>query len=257
MSSKNSITNWVSYLTISLIFIALIVVIAFFTNFWVLTAIPIGFLFGFFLQKGDLCGASAFSEAIMMKDWKKIWGLWICIVTGMAGFAVMDLAGWVVLNPKPLVWANFLIGAIVFGVGMVLAGGCVSGCLFKAGSGNLNSIVAILGIALGIAIVEHGPLNGIFNSMKTLVLKSPDGSSVTIASVTGLPFWAVALIVVVLTLVFAILHRRKQIKSQDAFSIKNKILAKSWKPWQAGLLIGLFLTLLFYCHWGEALLNLV
>ena len=47
----------------------------------VLTAIPIGFLFGFFLQKGDLCGASAFSEVLLMKDWRKIYGLWVCIVT--------------------------------------------------------------------------------------------------------------------------------------------------------------------------------
>ena len=239
MSSNTSGKYWVSYVTVSLLFLILVVIVALYTHLWVFTAIPIGFLFGFFLQKGNLCGSSAFSEVLLMKDWKKIWGLWICIVTGMAGFAVLDLFGWVVLNPKPLIWGSYVIGGIIFGIGMVLAGGCVSGCLFKAGTGNLNSIVAILGIALGVSIVEQGPLHSINNSLKTLIIKAPDGGAVTIASLTGLPFWLIALIFLVMTLLGVFTLRRKSLKSEDAFSIKNKIIAKSWKPWQAGLLIGL------------------
>jgi uncharacterized membrane protein YedE/YeeE len=226
-------------MTVSLIFLILVVVAAIYTHLWVFTAIPIGFLFGFFLQKGNLCGSSAFSEVLLMKDWKKIWGLWVCIVTGMAGFAVLDLVGWVVLNPKPLIWGNYVIGGLIFGIGMVLAGGCVSGCLFKAGAGNLNSIVAILGIALGVSIVEHGPLHSVYDSLKTLVIKAPDGGAVTIASLTGLPFWVIALIFVVLTLAYIFTFRGKYPTSENVFSIKSMILAKSWKPWQAGLLIGL------------------
>lgn len=38
------------------------------TGLWVLTAIPIGFLFGFFLEKADLCGSSAFSE-VLLANW--------------------------------------------------------------------------------------------------------------------------------------------------------------------------------------------
>jgi len=100
---------------------------------WVLTAIPIGVLFGFFLQKGDLCGASAISEVILFRDRRKLWGLWVAVVISMIGFAALDLLGWVKLNPKPLVWANFAIGGAIFGAGTVLAGGCVSGCLYPAG----------------------------------------------------------------------------------------------------------------------------
>ena len=239
MSENRPGRYWIPYVTVSSIFLILVVAVAIYTHLWVLTAIPIGFLFGFVLQKGDLCGSSAFSEVLLMKDWGKIWGLWVCIVTSMAGFAVLELVGWVVLNPKPLLWGSFMIGGLVFGVGMVLAGGCVSGCLFKAGTGNLNSIVAILGIALGVSIVEHGPLHSVNGYLKTLVIKAPDGGAVSIASLTGLPFWGITLILVILTLVYAFTRRRKSPPSGGAFSIKDKILAKSWKPWQAGLLIGL------------------
>ena len=238
MSSNTSGRYWIPYVTVSLIFLILVVAVAIYTHLWVLTAIPIGFLFGFILQKGDLCGSSAFSEVLLLKSGEKIWGLWICIITGMVGFAVLDLVGGVVLNPKPLLWGSYVIGGLVFGIGMVLAGGCVSGCLFKAGTGNLNSIVAILGIALGVSIVEYGPLHAVNDYLKTLVIKAPDGGAVTIASLTGLPFWGIALILVALTLVCAF-RRRKPPTPGGGFSIENKILAKSWKPWQAGLLIGL------------------
>ena len=138
--------------------LAAITVAAWVTGRWVLTAIPIGALFGFFLQKGDLCGSSAFSEVVLARDWRKVWGLWVAIVVSMLGIALGDLLGWIQLNPKPLMWASAVIGGVVFGVGMVLAGGCVSGCLYKGATGNLNSIVALLAMPLGIGLVEYGPL---------------------------------------------------------------------------------------------------
>ena len=239
MLSDTSGRNWISYVSVSLVFLVLVVAVAAYARLWVLTAIPIGFLFGFLLQKGDLCGSSAFSEVLLARDWRKVWGLWVCIITGMAGFAVLDLAGWVMLNPKPLTWGSYVIGGLIFGVGMVLAGGCVSGCLFKAGTGNLNSIVALPGIALGVSVVEHGPLHPVYASLRTLVITAPDGGAVTVASLTGLPFWVIAAVLVMLTLAYAFTRGRKSVTSEGGFSLKNKVLAKSWKPWQAGLLIGL------------------
>lgn len=230
---------WISHVSVSLILFIAIVILAIVTQVWVLTAIPIGFLFGFFLQKGNLCGSSAFSEVLLMKDRKKIWGLWVCVVTGMTGFALLDLLGWVVLNPKPLIWGNYMIGGVLFGIGMVLAGGCVSGCLFKAGTGNLNSIVAILGIALGVSLVENGPLHSVYQNLKTLVIKAPDGGVVTIASFIGIPFWIIALLVVIFTTGYAFIRKRDRHRPEVTFSFKTKLLAKSWQPWQAGLLIGL------------------
>ena len=60
------------------------------TGVWVFSAVAVGLLFGFFLQKGDLCGASAFSEVTVTKDTSKLWGLWVCIVTSMIGSAILD-----------------------------------------------------------------------------------------------------------------------------------------------------------------------
>ena len=139
--------SWVYGLSIVLVLVPCLA--GLYWRLWVLTAIPIGFLFGFFLQKGDLCGASAFSEVLLARDGRKLFGLWVAIVTAMCGFAVLDAAGLVTLNPKPLIYWNYLVGGALFGAGIVLAGGCVSGCLYKAATGNLNSIVALLTIPSG------------------------------------------------------------------------------------------------------------
>ncbi|OPZ22919.1 MAG: putative inner membrane protein [candidate division BRC1 bacterium ADurb.BinA364] len=212
------------------------------TRLWALTAVPIGFLFGFFLQKGDLCGSSAFSEILLMKDWRKLWGLWVCIVTGMVVFAILDAIGWIQLNPKPFAWALALIGGAVFGAGTVLAGGCISGCLFKAGAGNLNSIVAIFTIALGVSAVEYGPLKGAFDALKPKVISAADGGAMTLPSLTGLSFGAWAAIFAVATLLAGFALRKKggqAAPAESAISARKILCARSWKPWQAGLAIGL------------------
>jgi uncharacterized membrane protein YedE/YeeE len=238
--------NWRSYLTLSALGIVLITVLAIWTEVWVLTAIPIGFLFGFFLQKGDLCGASAFSEVLVMKDRRKVAGLWVLITVAMMGFAVLDLLGWVVLNPKPFLYWNYLVGGILFGVGMVLAGGCVSGCLYKAATGNLNSILALLMIPAGVMLVEFGPLKPLLQTMSGHVLSTPGGEKLSLQALTGLPFWAWALFFAIVTAVIGF----KQLKHKKGSDTDKGItgsrfeswVRRPWKPWHAGVAIGLLMV---------------
>ncbi len=239
--------NWKVYAVISLLALAAITIVAAITKLWVLNAIPVGFLFGFFLQKGDLCGSSAFSETIMMRDPRKMIGLWILIVVAMQGFAGLDLLGWVKLNPKPLLYLNYIIGGVIFGVGMVLAGGCISGCLYKGAAGNLNSIMALLGVPVGIMLVEYGPLKGFHLWMLEHVVSLADGQKVSLHALTGLPFWVLALIFAVVTLVVAIVLKRNRpnptnrVKNNDV-PWMQRVMTRPWRPWVAGVAIGLLMV---------------
>lgn len=244
LSSK---VNWQVYMTVSLIGLIGITITAVVTETWVLTAIVVGFLFGFFLQKGDLCGSSAFSETIMLRDSRKMIGLWILIVVAMLGFAGLDLLGWVKLNPKPLLYLNYMVGGIIFGVGMVLAGGCISGCLYKGATGNLNSIVALLAVPAGVMLVEFGPLNGFHLWMKKHLVTTGAGERVSLDAVTGLPFWSLALFFAVLTLSSVAIFRKRQQKQKhpiqkDDKSFLERIMTKPWRPWVAGMAIGLLMV---------------
>jgi uncharacterized protein len=242
--------KWKIVTLISLIGLIAIIFTSAITGLWVLTAIPIGFLFGFFLEKADLCGSSAFSEVLLVKDWHKLAGLWMIIVVGMILFAGMSLNGLIELNPRPLLWASHIVGGIAFGVGIVLAGGCVSGCLFKTGQGNINSMVGLIGIPFGVAAVEYGPLHKFSQYLNNFVIKTPDNGPVTLSSLTGVPFWFLAIFFAIATLVgvWALKRRNHSSKSkinsskyiikQDNIPFLQKIVTKPWKPWQAGIAIG-------------------
>lgn len=214
------------------------------TGAWFVTAIPVGFLFGFLLQKGDLCGSSAMSEVLLFRDARKLTGLWVAIVVSMVGFAIIEKLGWVTLRPKPLLWASWIVGGAVFGAGTVLAGGCISGCLYKAGAGNLNSMAALAGIPLGIAMVEHGFLNGMHVWLKRYIVKAADGGPVTLSSVTGLPFWLLALAFAGATLAIALWRHRGGARMADE-PVARRLLRRPWKPWQAGLGIGVLAVFAF------------
>jgi len=232
---------WRRDVALSLLPLALLTAAAWWTRVWVLTAVPVGFLFGFLLQKGDLCGASAFSEVILARDWRKTFGLWVAIVVSMVGFAVIAQLGWVRLAPKPMFWVNYVVGGALFGAGTVLAGGCISGCLFKAGAGNLNSMAALIGMPLGIGVVEYGPLNALHRSMMTHLVTSEKGGPVTLTTLTGLPFWVLAIGIAGATVAGVLVRRaRRPSPARDAQGHPvRRLLTRSWKPWQAGLAIGL------------------
>lgn len=235
--------QWKIYVGLSLLGIALVTLVSFWTQTWVLTAVPIGFLFGFFLQKGDLCGSSAFSEVLVMNDRSKLAGLWVLITVAMLGFALLDLLGWVTLNPKPFLYWNYLVGGILFGVGMVLAGGCVSGCLYKAAGGNMNSIMALLMIPVGVMLVEFGPLKPLHQRLRTYVLSTAAGEKVSLQAVTGLPFWVWAIVIAAVTASIAMRQMRKRRGNRKVSgSILEKWIRRPWKPWHAGVAIGLLMV---------------
>lgn len=233
-------SGWQLHALAWLVVLAAVTTYAAMTKTWFLTAAPVGFLFGFFLQKGDLCGSSAMSEVLVFRDARKLAGLWVAIAVSMVGFAVIAELGWVVLKAKPLIWASAIVGGAIFGAGTVLAGGCISGCLYKAGAGNLNSMAALIGMPLGIAIVEHGPLNRTHLWLKGQVIPAADGGPVTLSSLTGLPYWLLALLTAGTTLAVAWRLRKPAAAGRGPRATNDRpFLARPWRPWQAGIAIGL------------------
>lgn len=241
MANEKEVNKWKPYAIISLAAIIAITAVSAYQRLWVLTAIPVGFLLGFFLKKGELCGSSAMSEVILMKDKKKLFGFWLAIVISMLGFAILDLLGLVTLAPKPMVWLSAIIGGAIFGVGIVLGGGCVSGCLYKAATGNINSMASVLTIPLGVSLVWYGPLKRFSDYLLTFVIKSNEGKSVSLYSITDLPFGALALVFAIPTLLYSIAYLKKN--KRNALAVDKRsfshIFTKSWKPWQAGVAIGI------------------
>lgn len=108
--------------------------------------IPAGFAMGFVMHRSRLCFARAFREPFMTGegDMTKAVILGLAIGIPLAGL----LFGAKLIDPyiaiPPVFWKGSLIGGLLFGFGMIFAGGCASGTLWRMGEGHLKLWVSAL-----------------------------------------------------------------------------------------------------------------
>ncbi len=96
--------------------------------FMLLTGLLCGILLGFVMQRGRFCITGAFRDMYVTKNNKMFVALLLAITVQSIGFFLLKEIG--VLNVDPAENFAFLaviIGAFVFGIGIVLAGGCATG----------------------------------------------------------------------------------------------------------------------------------
>jgi uncharacterized membrane protein YedE/YeeE len=110
------------------------------------------FAFGFAVQRASFCSASMISAVVLSRDTRGLLAIIVAVLTAMLGFGLMQTLGFVNIYPGRISLLPAAVGGLLFGVGMVFAGGCISGSLFKATEGRWPSILAVMGILAGIAI---------------------------------------------------------------------------------------------------------
>lgn len=129
-----------------------------------LCTVAIGIVF----QRSRLCFVAAFRDPFMTGETDKTKAVIVSLIIALIGYAVLKLTG--IRGENVYVtntfWAGSLIGGLIFGFGMLLAGGCGSGCTFRAGEGQVKLIVALVFFAL-------------FNSLFRMLMRTyPDRKSV-------------------------------------------------------------------------------
>ena len=112
----------------------------------------IGLTAGFFMHRSDFCLAGAFRDLFLFRSTSRLGALVFLVAVSAVMFEVMRLTGFTATYPFPKFAPpsiSNIIGGVFFGIGMVMAGGCVVGVLYKFGSGNLLAGIAIIGLILG------------------------------------------------------------------------------------------------------------
>ncbi len=103
-----------------------------------------GFTMGFIMHRSRLCFARAFREPFVTGDSSMTKAIMLGILIGVPMSALLFKAK--LIDPyiaiPPVFWAGSLMGGLVFGIGMIFAGGCASGALWRMGEGHLKLWVA-------------------------------------------------------------------------------------------------------------------
>jgi len=122
-----------------------------------------GYAYGMMLQYGRFCFASASRDLFAAGVPRMAVGIMIALIFFSIVEAILESTHLSTFHPAPF-GIHMLLSGSIFGVGMVLSGGCASGSLYKVGEGNMTSLIAVLfGLCLGqAAFVDIG---GVFNSL--------------------------------------------------------------------------------------------
>lgn len=131
----------------------------------------LAFIFGAVANKTNFCTMGAVSDMVNMGDWGRMRMWLLAIAVAILGASALQLAGLVELSKSIYMGANFpwlsyLVGGLIFGVGMTLGSGCASKTLIRIGGGSLKSLVVF--VFLGIS--AYVTLRGLFGAFRVTVL---------------------------------------------------------------------------------------
>jgi uncharacterized membrane protein YedE/YeeE len=112
--------------------------------------IIVGISSGMLFARYQLCFASAVRNFIAFRRKEKLILFLIVVVASAVLFNFFIGIGLLEETVKALMPMTFL-GGILFGIGMVIAGGCTAGTLFRVGEGNVPSLIASIGMITGMA----------------------------------------------------------------------------------------------------------
>ena len=109
----------------------------------------IGIVFGATAQHTNFCTMGALSDIVFMGNWSRFRAWFLAIAIAIVLSQTLQLNGIVDLNKSIYLTTNFgwggaILGGLIFGFGMTLAGGCGNKTLVRLGAGNLKSLIVLI-----------------------------------------------------------------------------------------------------------------
>ncbi len=154
------------------------------------SAVLTGLAFGYVSQRGGFCLTRALSNLYLMGDLTIVRAYVLALLVATIGTHLLLALGLVQIPIRPFHWLANLVGGLLFGVGMILSGGCSGSTWYRTGEGAVGAWVVLVGFAMGATTMSVGilaPVRKILQGPALIV----DGAPPTLASVIGVSPWVV------------------------------------------------------------------
>lgn len=126
----------------------------------------IGALFGSLAQQTNYCTMGAISDWRLSGNLNRLGAVALAAAVAILGaqaldaYGVTDLSKSIYLSPR-INWLGALAGGMIFGAGMVYAGGCPSRTLIRAGGGDMRGVFSLAVMAITAYATISGVLSGL------------------------------------------------------------------------------------------------
>lgn len=193
---------------------------------------------------------SAFRDVIFVNDMTLLRAWLLALGVAIIGANLIEdigLVGEDGLTRQVFAPVAAVIGGYVFGLGIVMAGGCGSGVLYKQGEGQFAAFVASLGFGISLIASYHGPLKPLMQWLKGYKVEIGSGddaiSNPALWDLLGGPGMKWIVIAVIVAIIIAVVLKGKPFASRPK---------KGWSWSLGGLLVGLVIVLAWWTsyQWG-------
>lgn len=153
-----------------------------------------GILFGFALHRAGFSRCMIVMRGLAFRDFTMLKVMLTAIAVGMLGAALMatfapDIAH---LKIKPLYVWGVLLGGLIFGVGMSVAGYCPGTALVGLGGGVRDGLLTVLGGLTGAFVFIL-----VYPALEPVLMKPMNFGPVTLHEVLGLGYLPVAIVMAI------------------------------------------------------------
>lgn len=207
----------------------------------IISGIIVGSLLGFVMQKTRFCLAGGFRDMYIQKSNKMFYALLIAISVQSIGLLILTSTGLVQIPESTYPVIGTVIGSFIFGLGIILAGGCATGTWYRAGEGLIGSWMALIAYAFTSAATKYGLLLPLMDGVN-----KPTNVNTSMSQTTGIPTWVWVLLLTAITVFFVVKTLRKPKpkfavpKLKQKFTgVRHYLFEKKYHPFVAAIAVGI------------------
>lgn len=205
----------------------------------IVTGLLCGAFLGFVMQRGRFCLTGGFRDMYLTKDNRMFYALLIAISVQSIGVFALIQMGLIQFQAGEFNWLATILGSFIFGIGIILAGGCATGTWYRAGEGLIGSWIALFGYMGMSAVMKSGALSPVNSSLKGI--STPTNS---IPATFGLSVWPFIALLALITIFLVVKQLRKPKVFIPSLPPKRKglnhlLFEKRWHPFVTAILVGL------------------
>ncbi len=179
-------------------------------TFAIFVGLLMGLVFGLALEKSRVFEPGVIVGQMQLRNFIMLKVFLTAVATGAVVLAALNGFGFVKLQPKAALYAADIVGGLILGVGIALAGACPGTTLAQVGVGYRDALFTLAGGLFGAVAYTYAQ-----PTLASSFLGSGQGR-ITFADVFGIPYWTGALaLAAALVIVLIVLER--------------------WRPWTGEL----------------------
>lgn len=125
------------------------------------SALIVGGLLGAIMQRGRFCVTGMLRDVFIQKQSRGLVAFFIVIAVHAVGLAALTSLGVIAPDYRTFHPVAVVVGGFIFGLAIILAGGCASGTWYRSAEGLVGSWLALLFYGLSAAAMKSGALQGV------------------------------------------------------------------------------------------------